>query len=465
MKHAHNLVLILTLFGLSPVSEARDRFLLLDARIIEASTNARLTLGEVKKDPRNPLFGEDKPWEPRFDNLYANVMYDEETKLYRCWYSPFIIDERTTLTPVEKRPSIKYLEAKPNHREMGVCYAESEDGIQWEKPELGLVEFDGNKENNIVFREPHGAGVFRDARETDPDKLFKMVSKHDDAMSVAFSPDGLRWSESVPCPEIDAAGDTHNNALWNPVLNKYTFITRMWDWDRGMRLVGWTESDDFVKWTKAKEVLRGLEKHLHTYAIPVFWHGGIFIGLPAIFNSESDRTHTELAWSEDTVTWHRVNPGVPLIANSETKGDYDWGCVYTSAYPVFHDDEIRLYYGGSDYEHTTWRKGFLCLATLRPDGFAGYEPDCADNTGSITTKPLPFDGRDIQISSDVLPGGSVRVEVLDVKGGVLSRSTPIKETVTDESLKWEGDSSWGESEIRLRLVLDRAKVYSFVLCE
>ena len=54
------------------------KYLLLDSRVIKNTENAKLTLGTVKKHPANPLFGEDKPWEPRFDNLYPNVIYDEE---------------------------------------------------------------------------------------------------------------------------------------------------------------------------------------------------------------------------------------------------------------------------------------------------------------------------------------------------------------------------------------------------
>ena len=61
-------------------SDQQTQYLLLDSRIIENVQNAKLTLGEIKKHPANPLFGEDKPWEPRFDNLYANVIYDEEDK-------------------------------------------------------------------------------------------------------------------------------------------------------------------------------------------------------------------------------------------------------------------------------------------------------------------------------------------------------------------------------------------------
>ena len=53
----------------------------------------------------------------------------------------------------------------PRGREMAICYAVSKDGITWEKPELGLVEFEGSQQNNILWREPHGAGVFKDYHE------------------------------------------------------------------------------------------------------------------------------------------------------------------------------------------------------------------------------------------------------------------------------------------------------------
>jgi len=140
--------------------------LLLDSRIIKKTENARLTLGKVTKHPENPLFGEDKPWEPRFDNLYPNVIYDEEDKLYKCWYNPMIIEEMTTSIPKDERNPYAhpdYAGIKPNRREMGVCYAVSKDGIHWEKPELGIVEFGGNKKNNILMlRGVNGAGVFKD---------------------------------------------------------------------------------------------------------------------------------------------------------------------------------------------------------------------------------------------------------------------------------------------------------------
>ena len=81
----------------------RTEYLLLDARIIEGTVNARLVPGRVVKDPANPLLVADRPWEPRFDNMYPNVLWDENEGLYKCWYCPFIVDERTSKTPLEKR--------------------------------------------------------------------------------------------------------------------------------------------------------------------------------------------------------------------------------------------------------------------------------------------------------------------------------------------------------------------------
>jgi hypothetical protein len=128
----------------------RDRYLLLDSRVVDSAQNAKLIVGTVQKDKNNPLFAEDKPWESRFDNLYANVIYDEQDKLYKCWYNPFIVDRSSKGMSLEERERKSY--RPPGNREMGVCYATSKDGIVWEKPELGIVEFDGSKRNNIVFR-------------------------------------------------------------------------------------------------------------------------------------------------------------------------------------------------------------------------------------------------------------------------------------------------------------------------
>ena len=460
-------IVVMMLGGLIRADAERERFLLLDGRIVESVRNAQLTVGTVAKHDRNPLFAEDKPWEPRFDNLYANVLYDEDENLYKCWYSPFIIDESTTNTPREDRVNGGKFRYQGKHtgrrREMGICYAVSRDGITWEKPSLGVVEFNDGKENNLVWRGPHGTGIFKDPRDPDPKRRYKAFFKGK-MISVGFSPDGIHWSDAIECPEANVRGDTHNNAFWAPTLGRYVGITRTWAKPRG-RQVARTSSRDFLKWTEAKVVLEGIENHLQTYAMPVFYYAGVYIGLPAIYNSQTDRTHTELAWSPDTVTWHRIEPGTPLIANGAKKGRYDWGTVYAAACPVFLKDEIRLYYGACDDKHFGWRNGYFCLATLRPDGFAGYEPISPDVPAIVTTRPVVGTGHAVAVSADIGKGGSVTATIFDADGNKLAQSRPLRKNATDTKLKWPAKLNPAEfkgKKIRIEFQLENTKIYSFI---
>jgi len=429
----------------------RNRYLLLDSRIINKTENARLVLGTVEKHPANPLFGEDKPWEKRFDNLYGNVIFDQVEKLYKCWYSPFVVDHSSRGMTLEQR-SRKY--GPPRDREMGICYATSRDGIIWEKPTLGLVKYEGSKQNNIIWRGPHGAGVFKDPRDPDPACRYKTIFQ---GLSVSFSANGINWRKGIRCEGVSVAGDTHNNAFWAPTLGKYVGITRTWG-EMG-REVARIESKDFVEWTREEVVLTGTGKSQQTYAMPVFFHGGVYLGLVAIHEQKSDRVWTELTWSPDTKVWHRISPGTPLIPCSEEKLDYDYGCVYACANPVFLKNEIRLYYGGSDWLHTSWRNGFLCLATLRPDGFAGYVQESEDKPAIITTALVPYAGQVMQVTADVTGGGSIKVSIIDKEEKIIATANTISKTVTDEPLKLSKKIKAGM--IQLKFEFNNAQLYSF----
>ena len=467
LARAVSLGLALSAFALQHVSGAEVppvtgmRHLLLDSRIVEKAAGVRLVLGTVRKNPANPLFKEDRPWEVRFDNLYPNVTLDIRDGIFRCWYSPFIVDAVVRETPPEQRGTVRY---KPREREMGICHAASRDGIHWEKPELGLVEFEGSKDNNLVLKGPHGGGVFFDSADSDAARRYKMICRSSDTdvtLGVAFSPDGLHWSEIQRCPEIKAVGDAHNNAFWMPEAGKYVGITRL-KTQTGERLVARTESTDFIHWTQAEEVLRG-DPLNQTYAMPVFRHAGLYLGLLMIFTPEDDRVHCELAWSPDTREWHRVNPGSSLIPNSEKRGDYDWGCVYAGAIPIVQSDEIRLYYGASNGPHTIWRDGFLALATLRPDGFAGYEPVDKEISGKVLTRALRLGGGALRISADAA-GGKVTVRLLDEAGKVLATASPLTGNVTDQPLRWERGFKYAgvrDRPVRIEFELAAARLYSF----
>ena len=94
---------------------------------------------------------------------------------------------------------------------MGLCYATSKDGIHWEKPELGIVDFHGSKKNNIVLRGEHGIGVLEDPHETDPQKRYKAIKPFKHRTQVWFWPDGLNWTEQKALPGLDD-GDTYTTS-------------------------------------------------------------------------------------------------------------------------------------------------------------------------------------------------------------------------------------------------------------
>ena len=77
-----------------------------------------------------------------------------------------------------------------------ICYAVSSDGINWEKPELGLTEFRGSKKNNLVefdseYRNSIEALlVLYDEDDPDPKRRFKLINEVNPFFNIAaFSPD------------------------------------------------------------------------------------------------------------------------------------------------------------------------------------------------------------------------------------------------------------------------------------
>ena len=430
-----------------------SKHLALDSRVIARTENAVLRPAPVVKDPHNPLLCEDMRWEVRFDNLYANVVYDAAGRVWKLWYNPFIIDDVTTNTSPEEKASSPY---KPAFREMGVCYAWSHDGITWHKPALGVFEFDGNRANNLVMRDVHGVGVTMDQHERDGRRRFRALHH----TGTGWSRDGLRW-QLRDCPEMEAVGDTHNNCLYVPQRNAWVGFTRTWD--GGRRIVARTESTDFVTWTKAENVMEALpgERHRQTYAMPVFPYAGVYLGLVMLFNTEDDTVDCELAWSPDTVSWKRVCPGTPIIPRGE-KGAFDWGCIYAALAPVNDGEHLRLYYGGSDDTHGAWRAGALGLARMRRDGFAGFAAVDRQSAAVVETAPVTCTGRKLVVSADAA-AGSLKAAVVGEERLDEAACRPITENVTDGTVSWR-DADLSHligKEIALRFTLENASLYSF----
>jgi len=316
--------------------------------------------------------------------------------------------------------------------------------------------------------------VFKDLRETDPQKRYKAILPSRRGTRVWFSPDGLRW-KLKKLPALDH-GDTYNCIFWDPALNKYVLITRHWGGTGAKgkryggrtgryRMVSRSDSPDFLNWSKAQVVLEGPNTNKQIHDMIVFRHAGLYIGLIGLWDMVADREHVELAWSADSRKWNWIEQGKALIPNSRHVGDYDWGCIFASP-PIFKAGEILIYYGSSDNRFFGWRNSFLCLARLRPDGFAGYEdfPGGTDRIATVTTKPVVAGAGSLRLTADVVISGFVKVTAIDKAGEELAESELIAKTATDAEVRWKKGFSLEKlkgKEIRLRFQLRDAKLYSF----
>ena len=280
------------------------RYYMFDRGIMQPQgmSNLRILPCKAQKDfDHNPLFREDffsdppRKWEVRYDNSYPNVIYDPDESIYRLYYTLIVRDEVSESTSLAQRAGQNYVPLAG--RVVAMAYAQSKDGVHWEKPSLGLVEFDGSTDNNIMMMYAHGTGVFRDAQEIDPARRYKLVTKLDypgttGHMAVSFSADGIHWSPLIAWPRYNPQADSHNFAFRDPADGKFKLITRVWK--NGLRISAVCESTDFINWSEPKEILRGNGFGSQVYSMPVYCTAGIYIGFASMFH-EGDREHARHA--------------------------------------------------------------------------------------------------------------------------------------------------------------------------
>lgn len=439
------------------VSASPRKHLVFDPRVIHTAQNARLVLGSPVKAAENPLFIADKPWENSLNNLYPNVLWDEADKVFKLWYKCVLADKE----------AIAKMDGPSTVHDVGwyLVYATSKDGIQWDKPKLGLHKFDGDAGTNIVARDTPNVGVFKDSHDADASRRYKMV--YDVGLGqprVRFSADGIHWSEPIEAKGFGPQnGDTHNNAFWDEETQKYQWFTKLY---LGERTMARFESDDFINWKNSGMVLRSsIEegRRSQTYCMTPFRYGSIWLAYVMIYNAGINRSvDCELAWSPDSVKWERVMPGVPFIRRG-TKGGYDSECIYAMAGPpIVQDDKLLIFYGGDDFPHTGWKRDCVpCLARLPLDRFAGYEPLEKDKPATLFTTKLTVTDEPLRITADAA-GGKIRIAVLDEVAVGIDEAESIASNVTDFAVKWKrgGLSKHVGQNIHLQFELTNAKLWS-----
>ncbi|WP_077369767.1 hypothetical protein [Anaerosalibacter sp. Marseille-P3206] len=461
------------------------KYLFLDRGIIDGhwTSNAILKLNQITKDvENNPMFREDyfsnpsRPWEVRYDNGYPNVFYDKEYEIFRCYYTLFTYDIESQNTALEERTNKQYIPT--SSRITSVCYAESKDGVNWVKPNLGLVEFDGNKDNNILMRYGHGTSVLYDEDEVDPNKRYKLMTKieysHDNHfMAVAFSSDGIHFSDYIEWPKYNPQADTYNFVFRDKKTNKFIMITRVWK--NGVRIVAKCESNDFINWSEPEEILRGNGFEDQIYSMPVFQYAGIYLGLASVYH-EGDRTlpdfdlvDLKLKFATDLNNWDSICPGECFIPRGEgiyPDGEFDCGCIYASI-PVEIDDKLYFYYMGGNGQHTNFRETSFGRGFIEKDKFAYYTQRDDELEGELHTGLFSIYGNDLSILADIEEDGYILIELEDKYGNAVQGFTfedciPLRKADGFKKISFKDKNllEIGNKSVKFKFKFQNSKLYA-----
>lgn len=405
------------------------KYLFLDRGVVDGHRceNTTLHLCKAQKDEHDgPFLREEffldppRRWEVRYDNGYPQVLRDPENGTFKLYYTTFIKDDDSALTPLSERLRRHYTPS--TERVTATCFTTSKDGVHWEKPNLGIAEFEGSCANNIILKNAHGTSVLYDPDDPDPSKRYKLITKmeysrENNWMGVAFSRDGIEFGPLQPWPKHNPRADTHNFAFRDLRTGRYALITRTWK--DGLRIVAKSESTDFLNWSRPREIARGIGFEKQIYSMPVFPCANLYLGLASIYHDgdcsapDFDTVDLTMLYSSDLEHFDWIEPGARLIERgpgSYPDGAWDCGCIYASP-PVEVDNKICIYYMGGNGRHTDFRETGLGRAWLEKDKFACYSAKDASCDAVVTLREANFYGSRLRILADVGTDGWIRCEL------------------------------------------------------
>lgn len=487
-----------------PLAIGSRRELFVDTFLID-----RLTGGAEQRlhhpEPREIALVHDAPWEGSGSG-YHSVFKDGNR--YRMYYKAW----QLTVTP----------DGKLNNKEhpLWCCYAESDDGIHWRKPELGLHEFNGSRANNIVISEkpmgnaqPDGGhpAVFKDDNPAAPaDARYKAIvrSNSPKGLLALKSPDGLRWSPMADKPVItDGAFDSQNLAFWDAASGVYRAYWRYFtggvtdekNWKpSGHRAIRTATSKDFLHWENQRDLtyVDSPSEQLYTNQIKPYHRAPhVLIGFPVRYVERGwseamralpEREHRE--WrakaslrygtaiteslfmaSRDGVTFKRWNEAF-LRPGIEREGTWNYGHQYMA----WHAVETKATLEGAPNElsfyaienYWTGRSSALRRYTLRLDGFVSIHAPMSG--GELLTKTFTFTGRQLTLNFSSSAAGDIRVELQDANGNPLpglslAEAEPTFGDAIERTVHWKSGrdvGAWAGKPVRLRFVLRDADLYA-----
>lgn len=292
-----------------------------DGVSIPFSRNLKLVMNSPKRHPENPVVarGPDGSCDSWAVQFYGSVIRDRDSKKFRMWYVAVSKAERLHRETPRSVP-------------WRVAYAESQDGIHWTKPDLGLVESGGTRKNNLVRIEPHlgilNLKVLYEPNDPDPNRRYKMGTHvwfpKNKVRLGTFAPygsrDGLNWKLLTDSQPIDAELPQKDTRI--PALH-FEPVGGLYRWEglyylSGQNAIGAARpyhgrvvrtfiSPDFVNWSQSSAISfvrtqqhnllgpgRSREGEQNHEAISVWNRGNVLLGI-------SGKWHGAKEWKNVTV--------------------------------------------------------------------------------------------------------------------------------------------------------------------
>lgn len=445
----------------TPVEIGEDRQLFVDDYWIADSTGVERVLHSPTR--QDIALEPEHPWE--VGGLSYLIAFPDQGK-FRGWYraDPKLQDsDYSSIT----------------------CYAESDDGINWTKPNVGLIEFNGSKDNNIVWTGPGiNLAPFKDGNpDAKPEEQYKAFIRVRRVMHALSSPDGLQWEMMREEPiHTDYPFDTLNIPLWDTWRKEYVGYFRgvagqgTSDFFTGVRWIRRCTSKDFLDWSALENIDCGDTPWEHFYTnscIQYHRAPGTYLMFPSrfvhertpdpdwtydtgvsdiVFMSSRDGFHFDRSFLEAF-----IRPGTDFN-NWHDRGIYfEVGILHTS------DKEMTMY--GMENAHLPTHR--IRRYTLRTDGFVSVNGGFRG--GEFTTRPFTFSGNELELNYSTSAVGSIKVEIQNADGHALPGfgldDSPEKfgDEIDGKAL-WDGGGDVGAlagKAVRLRFVLKDTDIYAF----
>ncbi len=425
---------------------------------------------------------------------------EDQQRLTRLWHKADIFPE-PVLRPEMPWEGIKLLMygtvfrfgdtwrmyyATEKHGEpSALCVAESSDGLRWERPIVGEIDYQGSKQNNIVMGRVNCASVCHDPEDTEAP--FKMITLAPGGIRGAVSKDGYRWSE-LGAPLISKPPASDVQYIWGGRVNGKYVITHKTALDRARRCVAIAESEDFKSFSESRLILRSDladPPDIEYHGMVGFPYADVYIGLAERWVNVPNHIELLLTWSHDLKAWDRPASREPFIGPT-----YPWNrgwSTCSSAGPIQVGNQLWFYFNGQSGSHFHVKSGppknaVIGLATITVDRFASITAGFME--GRLVTRPMTWPGGDLLLNAsttrnlDGYPldgGGAMSIEVWDEDGhavegfsreqrAIFDGNVPTRGTVDPAIIRWPGDRGLNDlagRRIKLVFYVRDAHLYSF----